>query len=114
MKKSIFTFIFLVGSFILVSKAYPCGGGKHEATLFSPAVAVASDVEEKTIKVSGMTCSKCSRTVEKAVKKVEGVLEANADYKSGVCKVKMKPGTDVQKILAAIKEAGYEPEQPAE
>ncbi|MCS7212651.1 MAG: cation transporter [Candidatus Calescibacterium sp.] len=100
-------------SLAFASKAFPCGGAKNEhkakESLFSPAVAIASDVEEKTIKVSGMTCSKCSKAVEKAVKKVDGVIDAKADHKAGICKVKMKAGTDVQKILIAIKDAGYEP-----
>lgn len=111
MERKFFFAVFLAGSFVLVSKAYPCGEGKHgQAGLFSPAVAVAEELQEKAIKVSGMTCSKCSKAVEKAVKKVDGVVEAKADHKAGICTVKMKPGTDVQKIIAAIKEAGYEPQ----
>jgi hypothetical protein len=45
-------------------------------TLF--AVTSLANVVEKRLRVNGMTCGGCSASVEKALKRVEGVLDAKA------------------------------------
>jgi len=44
-----------------------------------------------TIKVSGMFCGECAKTVEKAAKKVAGVTAARASQPKGVAEITYDP-----------------------
>jgi copper chaperone len=67
-------------------------------------------ITQETIKVEGMSCGHCEMRVKKAVEAIEGVqkVEVNLRNKHVVVEYdEMK--ANLEKIKAAVKEAGYEP-----
>ncbi|WP_018131871.1 heavy metal translocating P-type ATPase [Effusibacillus pohliae] len=65
--------------------------------------------EKATLSISGMTCAACSTRVEKALKKVDGVLNANVNLASEKATVEYIPGkTNIDQLIAAVQKAGYE------
>ena len=64
------------------------------------------------LKVTGMTCEHCVRAVTNAIKDSDGVTEAKVDLESGSASFDGE-GFDIQQILAAIEEEGYEAEVAA-
>jgi mercuric reductase len=66
-----------------------------------------------TLKVEGMTCSHCNVSVESALKKLDGVIEAQADYEKGNVEVKYIEGrTSVDDLISAINKSGYRASLP--
>jgi copper chaperone CopZ len=67
-------------------------------------------VVTKTLRVNGMTCGGCSASVERALKKVDGVLDAKAKYgPKGTVWVKYDDKKiDLAKIKKIIEDAGFE------
>jgi Cu+-exporting ATPase len=60
------------------------------------------------LKVDGMTCAHCARTVEKSLKGVDGITTAEADFASGSVTVRFtggKPGYEV--LEPAVRKGGY-------
>ena len=77
------------------------------------------EVREASLGVSGMTCASCVGRVERALKKVPGVLNANANLATGRVSVRYLPGmTEMRGLERAVEGAGYgvvrEEEEPAE
>jgi Copper chaperone len=118
--KSILTIATLVvaGVISVKSDVFPCGGGKTHGqevkstpTFMSPVMLMSAESEtiEKTIKVEGMTCGSCAKSVERSVKKVNGIIEVKADYKSGTCKIKAKKDVNMEEVFKAIEKAGFKP-----
>ncbi|WP_097025705.1 sulfite exporter TauE/SafE family protein [Clostridium peptidivorans] len=69
-----------------------------------------SIVKEK-YKVYDMTCASCENRVEKAIKKLDGILNVKASYVGQFAKVEYDDELcDSSKIKAAIKSAGYSTE----
>ena len=66
-------------------------------------------ITEKTLRVDGMTCDGCSSSVEHALKKVEGVVEAEAKHGSkGTVRVKFDDQRVGQaKIKQVINDTGF-------
>lgn len=63
------------------------------------------------IHTSGMTCTGCENTIKKKVKKVEGVKDVIADFKTNTVKASFDPGkTNPEAIKEAITSAGYKVE----
>lgn len=60
-----------------------------------------------TLKVDGMMCMNCVAHVEKALNSLEGV-SAKADLETKEVKVENSKNLDVQLMVDAVKEAGYE------
>jgi Cu+-exporting ATPase len=70
---------------------------------------------EKTLKISGMTCAACARAVERAARKVEGIIEANLNFAAEKLYVKYDENiTSVENIVKAIEKAGYGAEEEKE
>src|SRR3990172_2801425 len=66
-------------------------------------------LEDVTIKIKGMMCGHCEKTVTEAAKSVKGVKKASSDFKIGVAKVSFDSSvTDLETIKKAIVDAGYE------
>lgn len=60
---------------------------------------------------SGMTCTGCENTIKSKVKKVDGVKDVIADFKSQTVKASFDPGkTNPDAIKDAITSAGYKVE----
>jgi copper chaperone len=65
---------------------------------------------QETITVEGMSCEHCVMRVKRAVEAVEGVQKADVNLQNKQVSVKYKEGKEnLEKVKAAIQEAGYEP-----
>ncbi|MFW5943367.1 MAG: heavy metal translocating P-type ATPase, partial [Chloroflexota bacterium] len=59
--------------------------------------------------ITGMTCANCVANVERALNKVEGVLEANVNFASEKAMVKVAAGAVTRAdLVAAVRRAGYD------
>ena len=58
--------------------------------------------------ITGMTCTNCAATVERALNKVPGVVQANVNFASERATVEYIPGVaSVAAMVRAVEEAGY-------
>ena len=66
--------------------------------------------------VHGMSCGHCEMRVKKALMGVEGVVDAEASHVREQAVVTVGPDAQVpmEALVAAVKEAGYDPEAPGE
>ncbi|MHC1575010.1 MAG: heavy-metal-associated domain-containing protein, partial [Candidatus Methanogasteraceae archaeon] len=65
--------------------------------------------ERVTIKVGGMTCAMCVETIEDALKRLDGILDANVNLSSEKAYVTYNPDiTTVSGMKKAISDAGYQ------
>ena len=55
-----------------------------------------------SLKVSGMVCSACANTVEKAVKKIDGVKTIKADQPTGIAAVTYDPAKTTPEAIAKV------------
>ncbi len=61
-----------------------------------------------TLEVQNMTCFLCPYTIEKALNRVPGVIESDADFQSKTATVVFDPErTDVEALIRATTDAGY-------
>lgn len=61
-----------------------------------------------TIKVKGMTCGGCKQSVENAVRKVTGVVSAEADLQKAELNVEFDENTSaLAEVRAAVVKAGF-------
>ena len=68
-------------------------------------------VQEEKVKLNiiGMTCAACSTRIEKSLNKVDGVTNASVNLATEKANVEYVPGnTNVEKLIAAVKKAGYD------
>lgn len=67
------------------------------------------NIETLTIGVGGMTCASCVARVERALKKVPGVEQANVNLATEKATVAFSPeSAEIAGLLAAIERAGYQ------
>ncbi|HEY4541798.1 MAG TPA: heavy metal translocating P-type ATPase [Noviherbaspirillum sp.] len=62
--------------------------------------------QEINLDIEGMTCASCVGRVEKALRKVNGVLDASVNLATESARVRVA-GADPQALLAAVEKAGY-------
>ncbi|MBI4196018.1 MAG: mercury(II) reductase [Betaproteobacteria bacterium] len=60
-----------------------------------------------TIRVTGMTCDHCTRTVEKTLSAVPGVTAAQVSYADGVARVETRDGVSESALVKAVAGKGY-------
>jgi len=67
------------------------------------------DVPEQTIElaITGMTCANCAASVTRALRKVDGVLDASVNFANEHATVTVAPGTAREQLAAAVEKAGY-------
>lgn len=75
---------------------------------------VGGQVEIRTLKIEGMTCTSCSRTVERALRKVPGVQSASVDFTSGKAILELQLDIPFQDLAQAVERAGYRAFLPEE
>jgi len=64
---------------------------------------------EAELKIGGMTCSGCVRSVEMKLSKVPGVQSAHVDLGAGRATVEYDEArADVGKLVAAVQQIGFE------
>jgi Cu+-exporting ATPase len=59
------------------------------------------------LNIEGMTCASCVSRVEKALRKVPGVTEAEVNLATETAEVRVPGSLDVQLLTAAVEKAGY-------
>lgn len=65
-------------------------------------------MENKLLKIEGMTCAACAKAVERASKKLDGVSEANVNFATEKLNISFEPSkVRVSDIKKAIEKAGY-------
>lgn len=129
----------LVGVVAVVSLLAGCGGAEPDRSAASPRADSASLTGERAERtesgganpsaqqgetapelsvaefaVEGMTCGGCAIATEMAVKELDGVVSADAEYDEttgeGRCRVEYDPRrVDPERMMAAIRKAGFEP-----
>ncbi len=62
---------------------------------------------EKEIKVQGMTCEHCVRTVKNAISSIEGVSKVEVSLSDGRVKIWMDREVPIEDIKKAVEEWGY-------
>ena len=66
-------------------------------------------METVKLKVTGMTCQGCVRSVKKVLEGVDGVSMAEVSLEKGEANVAFDPArASVVQLKAAVEEAGYE------
>jgi len=70
--------------------------------------------ETFTFKVIGIDCAACAPPIMKALSAVPGVSKATVDAKAQTATVQLAPGTDREKIRAAVVNAGFAAVFPGE
>jgi copper chaperone len=64
---------------------------------------------EATVKVNGMTCQGCVRSVKRVLEAVPGVQQADVSLEQSEARVSFDPAqTGVDAFKTAINDAGYE------
>lgn len=63
---------------------------------------------EINLSVEGMTCASCVSRVEKALRKVDGVLDASVNLATERARVKVAAGVDPLALVRAIGQEGYQ------
>ncbi|HET8984757.1 MAG TPA: heavy metal translocating P-type ATPase [Trueperaceae bacterium] len=66
-------------------------------------------LDDTELSVAGMTCASCVARVERALKKVDGVVDASVNLATERATVTFQPRVvDVDRLSAAVNDAGYE------
>ncbi|HZL35378.1 MAG TPA: heavy metal-associated domain-containing protein [Tepidisphaeraceae bacterium] len=62
------------------------------------------------IRIEGMHCHKCERTIQKALSQLPGVHEVEVDFNSGQASVLYtRDAINVTQLMEAVTSAGYHP-----
>ena len=64
-------------------------------------------MKEFEVKVQGMTCDHCVRTVRNALLSIEGVSEVEVSLSTGVVRITAERDIDKNEIKRAVEEWGY-------
>jgi Cu+-exporting ATPase len=67
------------------------------------------DVPQQTVElpITGMTCANCAFTVGRALKKVDGVLDADVNFATERASVSLTAGVTREALAAAVEKAGF-------
>jgi len=78
------------------------------ALLFIGGTALAA-VKGYSLTVKGISCEKCAANVQKALKKVEGVSDVQADWEKKVVQLKLDDSkTSLDQVKKVLADLGYE------
>jgi len=62
----------------------------------------------KTLKIEGMTCTACAKAIERATKKLDGVMDSNVNFATEKLTITYEPSkVRVSDIRRAVEKAGY-------
>ena len=66
------------------------------------------ETSNKTLKIEGMTCAACAKTIERITKKLPGVVEANVNFATEKLNISFEPSkVRTSDIKKAIEKGGY-------
>ncbi len=66
-----------------------------------------TDLTRLSVPIEGMSCAACATRVEKALRAVAGVREADVNLALERAEVKLEPGADAGAVVQAVGKAGY-------
>ncbi|WP_048147738.1 heavy metal translocating P-type ATPase [Palaeococcus ferrophilus] len=70
---------------------------------------VVRERKDVVVKIGGMTCAMCAKTIEAALKELPGVLEASVNLGTETAKVSYEPSVvDLEDIRKAVESVGYQ------
>jgi Cu+-exporting ATPase len=58
--------------------------------------------------IEGMTCASCVNRIERYLRKVDGVVEANVNLATERARIVARPGVTIDQLIGAVEAAGYE------
>ncbi len=61
----------------------------------------------ETLRISGMTCDHCAKSIEEALSGVAGVVKAEVSYDQGTAQVEIKGNLDSSTLIDAVKAKGF-------
>jgi len=65
--------------------------------------------EEVTLKLGGMSCASCAQTIEKALRKTDGVVEANVNFATEKATVSFDPDrVNLKRLIEVVESTGYQ------
>ncbi|MGH8532935.1 MAG: cation transporter, partial [Gammaproteobacteria bacterium] len=64
----------------------------------------------QTLRISGMTCDRCAKSIEDALAGVAGVVEAKVSYDEGTARIKTEAGVDSEKLIDTVQGKGFDAE----
>lgn len=65
--------------------------------------------ERVDLPITGMTCAACARRIERQLRKVAGVKQANVNFATSRATVEYDPrACDARRLIAAVKDVGYD------
>jgi len=76
-------------------------------TASAPTSSLRTPARTVTLPVQGMTCASCVARVEKALRRVDGVVDANVNLATESATVELEAGASQQAVAMAIENAGY-------
>jgi Cu+-exporting ATPase len=66
------------------------------------------EASSKSLKIQGMTCAACAKSVERVTKKLDGVIESNVNYATEKLNISYEPSkVRISDIKKAVEKAGY-------
>jgi Cu+-exporting ATPase len=81
---------------------------KIKAAIEKAGYKAVSEATNATLKIEGMTCAACSKAVERAVRKLDGIALANVNLATEKLSVSFEPSTlTIADIKKAVVKAGY-------
>lgn len=63
-----------------------------------------------TLKISGMHCTDCAVSVQKALTSAKGVESAMVSYLKKQAVMEMREGAEIGSLVTAVEQAGYKAE----
>lgn len=67
--------------------------------------------ENIVLKVNGMSCEHCAKTIRRAINVFEGYEKSNVDVDAGTVEIEFDAPATKSGFIAAIENAGYSVEQ---
>ena len=61
----------------------------------------------QTLRITGMTCDHCAKSIEEALTGMAGVVEAQVSYDEGTARIKTEAGVDSAKLIDAVQGKGF-------
>jgi mercuric reductase len=61
----------------------------------------------QTLRITGMTCDRCAKSIEEALADMTGVMEAQVSYDEGTARIKTEVGIDSAKLIDAVQGKGF-------
>lgn len=89
----------------------PCCVGREtiDGELLSPLIASSAATHGYyTLKVEGMTCATCTKTVSSSLRQLHGVVDVSVDLASGVAQVGVCQDINQQALTDAVSNTGFE------